>query len=378
MGNKVNRSLCGIIIIAAALATITGIVDAQQKGLDVGPQESAGARLQQQQPGDPADCGAGCLRCEVVGCVKCRGVIVLDSRECREQCPSSHVEQWSTLVDYMGRLCTENTSGLGWLGSATSGLGGRGLAILVGAASGAAICIVLLLAGCGWVAYSRGKARRRSPPPHTIAYGGALVRNSDQWLTPQEAQERREFVKQVATLRPEAPVFLAMLNDTRRKVRQLYRPNGTDSRSKAYRTVLRDLSRLLTFLNRPEERLGAPPQDWPKLMAWAERSLRRYKKSCSSACSSGGASSASSTPSSSHALNQLQLPAEVQQTHSMLQLPVPPDYGPPPRHESIEVPALLQTSAEWSQAALVNGLYYDSSCFYPLGRRPQDEITTEL
>jgi hypothetical protein len=48
-------------------------------------------------------------------------------------------------------------------------------------------------------------------------------------------QERREFVKQVGALRPDAPVFLAMLNDTRRKVRQLYRPNGTDSRSKAYR-----------------------------------------------------------------------------------------------------------------------------------------------
>jgi hypothetical protein len=44
--------------------------------------------------------------------------------------------------------------------------------------------------------------------------------------------------------------------------------------------------------------------------------------------------------------------------------------------DGIEVPSLLQTTTEWSQTALVNGLYYDS--FYPLGLRPQDEITTEL
>jgi hypothetical protein len=72
---------------------------------------------------------------------------------------------------------------------------------------------------------------------------------------------------------------------------------------------LRDLSRILTLLNRSEARLGAPPPDWDTLLDWAERSLRRYKKSVGSegaggGCSSGAtSSSASSTPTSSHALN---------------------------------------------------------------------------
>lgn len=34
--------------------------------------------------------------------------------------------------------------------------------------------------------------------------------------------ERREFLKHLATLRGEAHTFLAMLNDTRRQVRELY------------------------------------------------------------------------------------------------------------------------------------------------------------
>jgi len=56
-------------------------------------------------------------------------------------------------------------------------------------------------------------------------------------------------------------------------------------------------------------KLGAPPPDWDTLLDWAERSLRRYKKSvgsegAGSGCSSGATSSASSTPTSSHALNQ--------------------------------------------------------------------------
>lgn len=49
------------------------------------------------------------------------------------------------------------------------------------------------------------------------------------------------------------------------------------------------------------------------------------------------------------------------------------DYNESKGGESIEVPALLQSASEWSQNS---AFYYDS--FYPLGFRPQDEITTEL
>jgi Ca2+/Na+ antiporter len=68
-------------------------------------------------------------------------------------------------------------------------MGRRGLAVLVGAASGAAICLVLLLAGCGWVVYNRGKSRRNTTSPMCSVYDEALVnprhRDTDQWLSPQ-------------------------------------------------------------------------------------------------------------------------------------------------------------------------------------------------
>lgn len=51
-------------------------------------------------------CSPGCLRCEALGCVKCTGVIVHGSRECRAECPPGFQQHWSTVVDYMGLLCT--------------------------------------------------------------------------------------------------------------------------------------------------------------------------------------------------------------------------------------------------------------------------------
>lgn len=54
-----------------------------------------------------------------------------------------------------------------------------------------------------------------------------------------DTPERREFVKHLSALRCEAPVFLAMLNDTRRQVRELYHTSGRrDSAVQAYRSVL--------------------------------------------------------------------------------------------------------------------------------------------
>ncbi|CAB3363983.1 Hypothetical predicted protein [Cloeon dipterum] len=321
-------------------------------------------------------CSPECLRCEVEGCFKCTGVIVHGSRECRVECPPGYRQQWSSRVDYMGLMCTEsNMVGAGWLGGLVTG--GQELTVLIGVACGSLLCVLVLVAACAFISYRRAKIRR-PPPLHAIrsrfdAAAAAQPASQQQWLTPQEIQLRKEFAKQVSVLRPEAPVFLAMLNDTRRKVREMFRPNGTDSRSKAYRTVLRDLTRILTLLNRHETRLGPPPPDWDTLLDWAERSLRRYKKSINnegvgSACSSGAtSSSASSTPTSSHALNQHHLNYEAHDEENLT------DNDETKGCESIEIPALLQSASEWSQ----NSLYYYES-YYPLGFRPQDEITTEL
>ena len=93
--------------------------------------------------------------------------------------------------------------------------------------------------------------------------------------------ERREFLKHLATLRCEGHTFLAMLNDTRRQVRELYYSGNNGDGAvgiQAYRPVLRDLARILVLVNKKDEEILMPPQDWQRLLAWAERLLRRYKK----------------------------------------------------------------------------------------------------
>lgn len=42
--------------------------------------------------------------------------------------------------------------------------------------------------------------------------------------------------------------------------------------------MLRDLARILVLVNRRDEEIAVPPDDWQRLLAWAERLLRRYKR----------------------------------------------------------------------------------------------------
>lgn len=105
-------------------------------------------------------------------------------------------------------------------------------------------------------------------------------------------------------LRGEGNTFLSMLNDTRRQVRELYysgnngdgavgiqayRYNHAISVSyqliyssfiiiMIYRPVLRDLARILVLINRRDDEIPIPPDDWQRLFSWAERLLRRYKR----------------------------------------------------------------------------------------------------
>jgi len=44
------------------------------------------------------------------------------------------------------------------------------------------------------------------------------------------------------------------------------------------RPVLRDLARILVLVNRRDDEIPLPPDDWQRLFSWAERLLRRYKR----------------------------------------------------------------------------------------------------
>lgn len=201
-------------------------------------------------------------------CLKCVHLIVIKTRQCVDTCPSGYSEEWSTMIDYMGRICKESMVVAG------VPMSGQKLAIFLGASIGTLVCLLMLVSGVIYLKYRRNKTltdkARRSP---TLGHLTGTHRSQDS-----DDSERPEFLKQLAYLRPDAPVFLAMLNETRRQVRELRRPSRQNSAMQAYRPVLKDLSRILILLNRPEDRIGVPPADWETLLAWGERVLRRYKK----------------------------------------------------------------------------------------------------
>ncbi|KYN05046.1 hypothetical protein ALC62_04034 [Cyphomyrmex costatus] len=154
----------------------------------------------------------------------------------------------------MGRVCRET----GYM----FGLTGSQVAILVGVVSGTTICIFIIL--CGAIVVHRRKKK--------------AVKLAQQF---EDSAERREFLKHLATLRGEANTFLAMLNDTRRQVRELYYSGSNGDGAvgiQAYRPVLRDLARILVLVNRRDDEIPLPPDDWQRLFSWAERLLRRYKR----------------------------------------------------------------------------------------------------
>ncbi|KAK0173588.1 hypothetical protein PV328_006761 [Microctonus aethiopoides] len=194
----------------------------------------------------------GCLRCRGTSCARC--AVLLHRGDCVDTCPPGHIADWSTRDEYMGRICRDT----GYMFA----LSGSQVAILVGVISGATICIFIIL--CGAIVVYRRKKKAVK-----------LIRQYE------DSAERREFLKHLATLRGEANTFLAMLNDTRRQVRELYYSGNNGDGAvgvQAYRPVLRDLARILVLVNRKDEEIYLPPDDWQRLLAWAERLLRRYKK----------------------------------------------------------------------------------------------------
>nr|XP_027226508.1 uncharacterized protein LOC113818516 [Penaeus vannamei] len=199
-----------------------------------------------------------CLRCdlETAECVKCLYVIMADTRECRSACPPGHATTWATHHALMGRVCTER--------SVLALVSGRDVTIIAGAAVGGAVCVGVVI---GALLYMR---RRTKPPPDNprVDYRHHRYPIPRLWRDKRPKatevsvadEERAEFLKQLATLRGEAGNFLEMLSETRNRFRRLGGPDSaTDTRAKAYRAVVRDLSRVLTLLNRREEHIVTVP-----------------------------------------------------------------------------------------------------------------------
>ncbi|XP_075231041.1 FU domain-containing protein T48 [Lycorma delicatula] len=300
MGWTTRNYLTSVYFLCTLIMFLSGIL------------EMSSARL----TGNQQQCGKSCLKCDskVPGqngtvearCVKCSHLIVLHTRRCVDECPPGYSEEWSSLVDYMGRVCRESL----FLGGIA--LSGQTLAVVVGALVGTVICFVLVLVAGICLKYRRYRAMRaKARDSLSLSHLTGTQRSQDS-----DDSERPEFLKHLASLRPDAPIFLAMLNETRRQVRDLRKPSRQDSAIQAYKPVLKDLSRILILLNRREERIGSPPADWETLLAWGERVLRRYKK---------------------------QNPHQVAQLVSFLQVPVQTHPTPSPPASHSPYPSQLTT-----------------------------------
>uniref|UniRef100_A0A2S2Q487 Uncharacterized protein n=1 Tax=Sipha flava TaxID=143950 RepID=A0A2S2Q487_9HEMI len=224
--------------------------------------------------GAPEKCNesrSDCLKCDVDGiCKKCRKVLIVATGQCAETCPSGYEHSWSTNDHQMGRVCslTDNI----FFGSIR--LSGQVVAIAIGVVIGVLIVTTILIIVGMVVKFKkcsnlRSKSRM-SPSLGPLNSGSHRSQESDDC-------DRLEFFKQLEKLRPEAPVFLSMLNETRKQVRELRGPTRQHSAIQAYRPVLKDLSRILILLNKEDCFLN-PPTDWEILLAWGDRVLRRYKK----------------------------------------------------------------------------------------------------
>ncbi|XP_073998562.1 FU domain-containing protein T48 isoform X4 [Rhodnius prolixus] len=193
-----------------------------------------------------------CLKCDgsnTTQCTKC-SQLVLRSRECSFlSCPPGYTSKKTNLMDYMTTICQERLR--------TKGLSGE----VVGASAGIILCVLTALAFGLYCKYIRRSSKR--PPSLSHSTQGSE----------ESERECMEYLKEIRELRTEAPVFLDMLNETRKQVRTL--PSYA---LQPYKPVLKDLSRILILLNKPDSKLTIPPPDWETLLAWAHRILGRYKK----------------------------------------------------------------------------------------------------
>lgn len=161
------------------------------------------------------------------------------------ECPRGYIEQWSNSADLLGIVCLPN------------GYADPMLATIVSLTVGACACLLLVIGGV--LAIRRQKRQKCTR--------AALI---------DDTVERDDFLKQLDELRPNAEYFLAMLNDTRRQIRKLFLA-GDQPGANAYRTIVRDLAKVLILLNRPVELIARPPHDWPRVYSWARRILDRCR-----------------------------------------------------------------------------------------------------
>ncbi|KAF7266626.1 hypothetical protein GWI33_020125 [Rhynchophorus ferrugineus] len=313
-----------------------------------------------------------CLRFGPKGCVKCTLLIVYPTRRCVDQCPFGYYPTWSNKADFMGQMCFHNGNFLG--------MSAHRLTIFVGVVSGIVISVLIVFIAVIYIKY-----RKKSFP-----------QVSDTTSETDDTPERRDFLKQLETLKPYAQSYLDMLNDTRHQIRQLHL-DGDNSAISAYKPVVRDLAKILLLLNRPIDNISIP-DDWEHLFSWAEKTLKRYKRM-----------SDNSQPQVAQLIDFLQTSSELDDhDYSVRGSITMSTFRPFGSSDSLQNAnnkafssnfdschaqlkpewkfeySLVGNSSEFNPIAwkssrdILGGPLFLDEDFYDLGLRPQDEITTEL
>ncbi|XP_071534301.1 uncharacterized protein T48 isoform X2 [Panulirus ornatus] len=194
------------------------------------------------------------------------------TRVCRSACPPGHTTTWPPRPPLMGRVCTER--------SMLALVSGRDVSIIAGAAVGGAVCVGVVIGALLYMRRRTKPAPDHLPPDHRHPLPRLWPdKRPNTTEVPVADEERAEFLQELTSLRGEATNFLEMLSHTRNRFRTLGGPDSpTDTKAKAYRAVVRDLSRVLTLLNRKDEHILTVPGDWRRLLSWAARVLARYKR----------------------------------------------------------------------------------------------------
>lgn len=285
---------------------------------------------------------------------------------CVEECARGYASQWSTMPDYMGRVCKPNSIAANAL-----------FVSVVGITFGMIFCCILVIS----VVYCLRKRRRKK------SIRDKLI---------DEDIARNDFLRQLAELRPNAEYFLGMLNDTRRQIRKLH-VSGDTMGAQAYRPVVRDLAKILLLVNKPIELLPGPPPDWLRLFMWAQRILDRYKPQMSplidflqssptlitdprlAACQHHTFKSNTTNSTTTSESPNMQRQATFGSLISLQDF----DYRSAvtlPRNA--EQPTKMSSSSSSNKRHSISDVHNSALWledeFFNLGLRPQDEITTEL
>lgn len=280
----------------------------------------------------------------------------------------------------MGQMCVRSNSFMGLSADAAS--------VLTGIICGLVLCVVIVL---GAMFYLKHKRK-------------TLIQTSETNSDLDDSPERKDFLKQLEILRPNAETFLEMLNDTRRQMRELHQ-EGDNAAASVYKPVIRDLAKVLILLNRPVEVL-AVPDDWEHLYNWAEQVVRRYKRMSEGSqtqvgqlikflqapvegnpdenCSKTSTIMSTFKPDqpfgSSLSLQDQRLKNVSSSCESHFNSPLNPQWQfNYPLISNSQISSSEFTPSQWKQSKeYLGNLYFLEDDFLQLGFRPQDEITTEL